>query len=70
MREEVAGSVKAQPGETRSSRRGRNAVPDEVIEAVERAAASERGRRSREVTVEAEDGGGRRTYVVPRGERF
>jgi hypothetical protein len=55
----------------RSSRRARNAVPDEVISAVERAVARERGRRDREtVTVEAEDGGDRRIYRVPREDRF
>ncbi|HET7679068.1 MAG TPA: hypothetical protein VFK79_02920 [Xanthobacteraceae bacterium] len=68
--EEVATTVRSlRDGQdsrrTRNADRARSVVPDEVVEAVEQAAASEtRGRRSREVVVGSPRGGGR-VYVVP-----
>jgi hypothetical protein len=66
--EDVVASVKAVPGEGRSTRRARNAgVPDEVIAAVEEAAARDRGGRRGGQTVTIGSGnGGQRIYLVPR----
>jgi hypothetical protein len=70
--DEVVGTVRAmpseargQPAEERSTRRSRNAVPDEVIAAVEEATRG-RGRRGQEVTV-GSPSGDERIYYVPRG---
>lgn len=70
--DETVGTVRAMPGdrrgrmaEERSTRRSRNAVPDEVIAAVEEATRGRGGRRGQIVTVETPHGG-ERFFVVPR----
>jgi hypothetical protein len=87
MPEEVAATVRSAPADgqdsrrsrdgqdsrrTRNADRARGVVPDEVVEAVEQAAASEsranesRGRRGREREVlVGSPRGGSRIYVVP-----
>jgi DNA-binding protein H-NS len=62
--EDMVASVKASPRE-RNTRRARNAVPDEVIAAVEEA-TSGRGRRGGQMVTIGSANGGQRIYLVPR----
>ena len=69
--EEVVATVKASAGAgEQNGRRARNAVPDEVVAAVEQALANEAGgRRSRQaVTIGSEGGGGHASIWFPANE--
>lgn len=65
--QDVVATVKSESGSARQkTRRGRNAVPDEVVQAVEEAAAGLRRREGRRaVTLDSDRGGSRRVIVVP-----